>query len=120
MNRRATGNTHEAAAARHLESHGLVVIERNAGFRVGEIDLVLADGDTVVFAEVRYRRGEGWGGAAASVDAGKRRRLVAAAQAWLARHPEAARRPCRFDVVAVGGPPPHRIDWLRDAIHLEE
>lgn len=120
MNRRATGSTHEAAAARHLESHGLVVIERNAGFRVGEIDLVLADGDTVVFAEVRYRRGEGWGGAAASVDAGKRRRLAAAAQAWLARHPEAARRPCRFDVVAVGGVTPYRIDWLRDAFQPED
>lgn len=120
MNRRAIGSTFEAAAARHLESHGLVVIERNVGFRVGEIDLVLRDGETVVFAEVRYRAGEAWGGAVASIDAGKRRRLVAAAQAWLARHPEAARRPCRFDVVAVGGPPPHRIDWLRDAIHLEE
>jgi putative endonuclease len=120
VNRRATGITHEVAAARHLESHGLVVIERNVGFRVGEIDLVLADGDTVVFAEVRYRRGEGWGGAAASVDAGKRRRLVAAAQAWLARHPEAARRPCRFDVVAVGGVTPYRIDWLRDAFQPED
>jgi len=120
VNRRATGSAHEAAAARHLESHGLVVIERNAGFRVGEIDLVLADGDTVVFAEVRYRRGEVWGGAAASVDAGKRRRLVAAAQAWLARHPEAARRPCRFDVVAVGGATPCRIDWLRDAFQPED
>lgn len=120
MNRRPIGHAHEEAAARHLTSQGLVLVDRNAGFRVGEIDLVLEDGDTVVFAEVRYRRGEGWGGAVASVDAGKRRRLVAAAQAWLARHPEAARRPCRFDVVAVGGPPPHRIDWLRDAIHLEE
>jgi putative endonuclease len=120
VNRRATGSLHETAAARHLESLGLVLIERNAGFRVGEIDLVLADGDTIVFTEVRYRRGDGWGGAAASVDRGKRRRLVAAAQAWLARHPEAARRPCRFDVVAVGGPSGQDIDWIRDAIHLEE
>ncbi len=120
MSRRATGGAHEAAAARFLESHGLVVIERNAGFRVGELDLVLEEGDTLVFAEIRYRRGDGWGGAAASVDFAKRRRLLAAAQAWLARHPDAARRPCRFDVVAIGGVPPYRIDWLRDAIHLED
>lgn len=120
MNRRAAGRAHEDAAARHLESRGLVVLERNAGFRVGELDLVLADGDTLVFAEVRYRRDGGHGGALASIDAGKRRRLVAAAEAWLARHPEAAWRPCRFDVVALEGPPPHRVTWLRDAFRDEE
>jgi putative endonuclease len=120
MSRRETGGLHEAAAARHLEARGLTVLARNAVSRFGELDLVLADGDTTVFAEVRYRRGDGWGGAAASVDAGKQRRLVAAARAWLARHPEAARRPCRFDVVAVGGVPPYRIDWLRDAFQPED
>lgn len=120
MNRRATGSEHESAAAGFLASKGLVLIERNAGFRVGEIDLVLADGETIVFAEVRYRRADAWGGAAASVDAGKRRRLIAAAQSWLARNPKAAQRPCRFDVVAVDGQDGARVVWIKDAIHLED
>jgi putative endonuclease len=120
VNRRAAGREHESVAAGFLESNGLVVIERNAGFRVGEIDLVLADGETIVFAEVRYRRADAWGGAAASVDTAKRRRLIAAAQSWLARNPKVARRPCRFDVVAVEGQHGARIDWIKDAIHLED
>lgn len=116
--RRARGDAHEARARALLERAGLRVLARNVRCRHGEIDLVLREGDTLVFCEVRYRAGDAHGGAAASVDRGKRARLIAAARWYLAAHPACARDPCRFDVVAVdGASPPH---WIRDAFRLDD
>jgi len=112
--KRAIGTAHEQAAAAHLERHGLTVVARNFACRFGEIDLVCREGDTTVFVEVRYRAHRDYGGAVGSVDEHKQRRIVRAAQWYLAQHPAAARTPCRFDVVAVSAAP-HAIDWLRDA-----
>jgi putative endonuclease len=115
--RARTGRLGEALAQRHLESHGLRVLERN--YRVargrsrlgGEIDLILLDTDgTLVFAEVRVRSGRMGGGAAASVDPAKRARLLYAARTYLSRLSRLP--PCRFDVVAVDG---GRVQWLRAA-----
>ena len=81
----------------------------------------MLDGAAVVFVEVRYRANPAFGGGAASVDAGKRRRLVRAAQAFLLRHPHHADAPCRFDVIDAGGDPEApRIDWLRDAFRADD
>src|SRR5690606_17233911 len=93
---------------RHLES--------NFNTRWGELDLVMQDGDTLVFVEVRYRAGEGYGGALASVTAGKRARLVRAAALYLAQHPKFAQLPSRFDVVAFDGTSTQpQMQWLRAA-----
>ena len=87
-----------------------VVAERWRG-KGGEIDLILRAPDgTLVFVEVRARRGVDKGGAAASVGAIKQRRVVLAAQHYLMRLP--APPPCRFDVVAIDG---GHIEWLRGA-----
>ncbi len=102
--RRADGAAGEDRALAHLQAAGLVLVARNARFRVGEIDLVMRDGSALVFVEVRFRGARGHGGAGASVQAGKQRRLVRAAGAWLAHHPGMAALPCRFDVVALDGP----------------
>ncbi|HRO28511.1 MAG TPA: YraN family protein, partial [Luteimonas sp.] len=83
---RERGAAVEAAARDHLVDAGLRLVASNAAARVGELDLVMLDGATVVFVEVRYRRDTRFGGGAASVDAGKRRRLVRAAQQFLATH----------------------------------
>jgi putative endonuclease len=119
--RRARGDAVESAALRFLEANGLRLLARNASARGGELDLVMRDGATLVFVEVRYRGNAAFGGGAASVDAGKRRRLVHAAQAWLLRHPQHTDAPCRFDVVAASGDPaaPH-FDWLRDAFRADD
>jgi putative endonuclease len=112
--RGATSRAHPAGAAAEdkalarLQAAGLVLLERNwrvargPAARGGEIDLVMraADG-TLVFVEVRQRHNAGHGGAAASIDATKRARLVFAAQRYLARL--AVLPPCRFDVVALDG-----------------
>jgi putative endonuclease len=103
------GREAEAAAAQHLERHGLRLIGRNFRIRGGEIDLICQDGRTLVFVEVRLRRRSDFGGAAASITVAKQRRIVLAARHYLAGRPECD---CRFDCVLLDG---ERIDWLRDA-----
>ena len=119
--RRARGDAVEAAARRFLETRGLRLLACNAHSRGGEVDLVMDDAGTVVFVEVRYRAAAAFGGGAASVDAGKQRRLVHAARTFLARHPQHADTPCRFDVVAAAGDPASpELDWLRDAFRADD
>lgn len=111
------GDAAEAHALQFLLARGLVLVARN--YRVargprsrgGEIDLVLRERDgTLVFVEVRARTAAVHGGAAASIGADKRARLVLAAQHYLLRF--ASPPPCRFDVVAIDG---QRVEWLRGA-----
>lgn len=109
----------EAAARTHLRRAGLQPLAANARYRGGELDLVMRDGDTTVFVEVRYRASAAFGGGAVSVDLRKRRKLVLAAQLFLLAHPALADRPCRFDVVEAAGDPP-QLRWLRDAFRLED
>ena len=107
------GAAAEDAAQRHLSAAGCVVLARNARYRDGELDLVVRERDVVVFVEVRLRSDERFGGALASVDAFKRKRLARAAQRWLAEHCAGPWPVCRFDVVTVDGS--GTIDWIRDA-----
>ncbi|WCE05121.1 YraN family protein [Pseudoxanthomonas sp. JBR18] len=124
--RQSRGRAAEAAARAALERGGLQFIAANVRFRGGELDLVMRDpvargGACLVFVEVRYRAGGAFGGGAASVDATKRRKLVIAAQLFLAQHPRWANMPCRFDVVqAQGDPARPEITWLRDAFRADE
>ena len=121
LNRRTQGAHVEALAREFLLRQGLTPVAANANYRGGELDLVMRDGDTLVFVEVRYRRGSGFGGGAASVDANKRRKLVHAAGLFLAAHREHARAPCRFDVIdASGDPETPAFDWLRDAFRADD
>jgi putative endonuclease len=123
---RARGAKVEAAAQAWLSRAGLRALASNANYRFGELDLVMLDGsgrdgDILVFIEVRYRRDAGFGGGAASIDAGKRRRLVRAAQAFLASHRQYADAACRFDVIdASGNPDAPVFDWLRDAFRADD
>ena len=101
----------EELCANLLRAAGLRLLERNWRCRHGEIDLIAEEGGTLVFAEVRMRSGERFGGAAESVTQAKRSRLLAAARLYLSRRPEAA---CRFDVFLVGAEGA-RVEWIRDA-----
>lgn len=118
---RERGARIEVCARDHLVAAGLVPVAANAGFRSGEIDLVMRDGSTLVFVEVRYRRQSRFGGGAESVDAGKRRRLVHAAGQFLAQHREYRDTPCRFDVVEASGDPAAPVfNWLCDAFRADD
>lgn len=110
------GRRAEASAADFLLGQGFALVERNYRCRMGEIDLVMRDGDTLVFVEVRSRRSSSHGSAAASIGTGKRRRILLAARhyllRWGGRNP-----PVRFDVVTLdGGGPPM---WIRSAFDAE-
>lgn len=104
------GDEAEERAARHLEAQGLKLLARNWRCRFGEIDLILRDGATLVFVEVRARGRGDYGGAAESITAAKQARLQRAAAAYLAqsRHHGAS----RFDAVLLDG---ERLTWLRGA-----
>jgi putative endonuclease len=106
------GAAAEELAAAFLERNGLAITARNYRCRFGEIDLVARDGRTLVFVEVRQRRNEDFGGAAASITHGKRARLLRAARHYLAGI--RIEPPCRFDAVLIRGEPP-QIEWIQNA-----
>jgi putative endonuclease len=111
--RQQQGFDAEARAEALLAGRGLSLVERNVRFRGGEIDLVMRDGAHWVFVEVRSRADLRWGGAAASVDARKQRRLALAARLFLMRRfGDSAWPACRFDVVAFEAGVPR---WIRGA-----
>jgi len=110
MNR--AGARAEDLCAELLRKAGLRVLARNWRCRHGEIDLVAEECATLVFAEVRYRSGQRFGGAAESVTAAKQARLVAAARLYLMRRPDAD---CRFDVLLLDSLDTGRIEWIRNA-----
>ena len=101
----------EDLALAYLQRQGLRLKVRNYACRLGEIDLVLQDGATVVFVEVRQRSHRTFGGAAESITARKRGRLIATARHFLAH--QGSLPPCRFDAVLVDGQ--GHVEWIRDA-----
>ena len=110
------GRDAESHACDYLLSRGLSLLTRNFRSRLGEIDLVMDDGESLVFVEVRYRRRDVFGSGAESVDRRKQARITACAQHYLQKHPAASQRPCRFDVVAISGSQETPdIQWIRDA-----
>jgi len=113
----SSGRAAEAQALSHLQRQGLRLLAQNWLCRRGELDLVMLDGDTVVFVEVRYRRHAAWGGALESVDARKRAKLAAAAEHFLQQESRWAKRPCRFDVIAISadGSSSPPLNWIQNA-----
>lgn len=112
-----SGKDAELQALEHLQQQGLCLLAQNWLCKRGELDLVMLDGDTVVFVEVRYRKHAQWGGALASIDGRKRQKLILAAQFFLLSESRWANHPCRFDVVAIESAPHGTTDlnWLRNA-----
>ena len=115
MNR--SGVDAEAMAAAFLEARGLTILVRNYRCRLGEIDLVARDGATTVFVEVRRRASSSFGGAAGSITAAKRQKLLKAARHYISRLRTLPQ--CRFDALLIEGEPP-RIEWVRNAFGESE
>ncbi len=113
----AQGSAAEERALRHLQTHGLVLVERNFRVSGGEIDLVMRQQQTLVFVEVRFRSRGDYGSPQETVTPTKQRRLITAAASYLQRRN--LDLACRFDVVAVSGPQQERIEWIQDAFRPE-
>jgi putative endonuclease len=115
-NTRQRGTYWERVAESFLNGRGLQTLERNFQVRRGEIDLVLRDGNTLVFTEVRYRGNPSHGSGADSVTQEKQKRITRAARLYLLRHPVERHRACRFDVVSIGSEQGKiRLEWIRSA-----
>ncbi len=107
-----SGRHAEDLAALFLQQQGLKLVTRNYRCRFGEIDLIAREGRTLVFVEVRMRASDRFGGAAASITASKRRKLLRTARHYLAG---ATRTPaCRFDALLVNGTD-NSVQWLKNA-----
>ena len=98
-----TGRAAEDHALATLQNAGLRLLQRNFRCRFGEIDLIMRDGNVLVFVEVRHRSSARFGSAAESVTYRKLQRLLAAARIYLGPHPQLGDCPMRFDLFALDG-----------------
>lgn len=124
FNSQIFGKAAESKAARYLRSQGLRLLCRNYRSRHGEIDLIMADSNTLVFVEVRYRRSEQFGGAIESVTAAKQKKIRLTAASYLQTHPRLQSSNCRFDVIGLTHAPAAavntavlRFDWIKNAFY---
>jgi putative endonuclease len=111
------GAAAEELAAQYLQVRGLRILARNLRCKAGELDLVCLDGGVLAIVEVRQRGSLQFGGALASVNWTKQRKIIRAAQFFLRREKHWKNLSMRFDVLAIEGLPDgaHRVDWVKDA-----
>ena len=109
------GQHYEQLAADYLQQQGLRLISSNFQYKAGEIDLIMRDGDTLVFVEVKYRASAAFGGAMAAVTYSKQQKLLRASRWYLQQH-RLSDQPCRLDVLAIEGQPPFQYHWVKNAI----
>lgn len=105
------GDQAEDQALVYLQQAGLQLIQRNFLCKGGEIDLIMRDGNVLVFVEVRKRQSAQFGGAAASITPAKQQRLTHAAQVYL--QTIKALPACRFDALLIQG---DQLSWLKNII----
>lgn len=113
--RKLLGKTGEDTAEQYIKGKGYRILERNFRLKMGEIDLIALDGNTVVFVEVKTRRGDGYGAPAEAVTRRKQDQIVRTAMAYLAKK-KLRDVACRFDVIGIsmhGGSP--EIEHIRSA-----
>ncbi len=116
FNKRQIGDQYETLAKQYLQRQGLRFIAQNFLTKVGEIDLIFQQGETIVFVEVKYRNNDRFGSAAEMVTRAKMRKLVKTAQIWLSQQKRMAQNiDYRFDVVAIHDSG-RDINWIQNAI----
>ncbi|MBL8521380.1 MAG: YraN family protein [Betaproteobacteria bacterium] len=119
--RQARGQRAESLAEAYLQRQGLAIIERNYRCKMGEVDLIADHAGTLVFIEVRLREsrdGNDYGGAAGSITPAKQRRIIKAAQHYLALKFPRQPPPCRFDAVLLNQLSEADLEWLRGAFEV--
>ena len=94
------GKEAEIQAIKYLQKQKLSLVKSNFNCRFGEIDIIMQDRQTLVFVEVRLRKNQHFGGAAASVTRQKQSKIIKTAQFFLAKHTQYQHKNCRFDVIA--------------------
>ncbi|AXY01934.1 YraN family protein [Vibrio alfacsensis] len=116
FSKRHIGNQYEALAKQYLQRQGLRFLQQNYLTKVGEIDLIFQQGETIVFVEVKYRKNDHYGSAAEMVTYTKMRKLVKTAHIWLRQKQYNAQNlDYRFDVIAIHNEG-RDINWIQNAI----
>jgi putative endonuclease len=116
---RVLGQHSEEIACQHLIAAGLTLLARNFFCKLGEIDLIMQEGEQLVFVEVRYRKTASFGQALETVTAMKQKKLSRAAAYYLQQSKKLNTTACRFDVVAITAQlTAKRIEWIKDAFHI--
>lgn len=111
------GRNAEQEARRFLESSGLIFIAGNYHAPGGELDLIMQDGVTLVFVEVRLRHISRFGDAIESITRKKQARITMTAAYYLQQYPQWADHPCRFDIVAFNDTEKAPL-WLKGAFGI--
>lgn len=116
LTRRAKGHAIEQACRDYLIKQNVTLVCFNFYSKMGEIDLIGQEKNTLIFFEVRYRNDQGYGSALESVTHTKQRRIYKTAQFFLLKHPEFQRLSYRFDIIAAntynGG---IKFNWHKNA-----
>jgi putative endonuclease len=119
---RREGSRYEQMAGQFLQQHGCFPLLRNYNCRGGEIDLIMRDGQTLCFVEVKFRKNAAFGGTAYSITRSKQQRILLCARHYIASHPQHQQMDYRFDVVLVqpGAGQELRFEWLKSAFDATE
>ena len=114
---RETGDITEKVAAKYLVEQGLIIQEKNLYSRMGEIDIIMKDGNTFVFIEVKYRASALFGGAISAISDKKQQKIRKTAAFYLQQCGlNEYNTSCRFDVIALQGNINNLdITWLKNA-----
>lgn len=110
MNKRSVGSFYEEAVSAYLKEKGVQIIEKNFRCRMGEIDLIGIDGDTLVFFEIKYRKNNLYGSPLEAVDYRKQKKIISVAKYYLTY--KDVDKYIRFDVIGVCD---NEIEWIKDA-----
>ena len=112
MNKRILGTNMETLAAEFLKKSGVRIIMRNYRCPFGEIDLILKEQNTLVFAEVKYRSNTRLGSPEESVNPRKQLKIIQASKFYIMKYHVSSFTAIRYDVIAIDQ---HEIRWLRGA-----
>jgi len=115
MQKREQGELAEQLALRFLTKQRLKLIDQNYHCRGGEIDLIMLDGETLVFVEVRYRKSSAFGSPLETVNYHKQQRIIHTAQHYIQAKQKYSFN-CRFDIVGINHK--NQVDWLKDAFQV--
>lgn len=114
------GLQYESLANKHLQKQGLKLLQQNFHSRFGEIDLVMLDGNTVCFIEVKYRKSLDFGGAASAISYSKRQKIIKTAQIFMSENRKLANRAMRFDALMLQHIDQDiNINWIQNAFYAE-
>ena len=113
------GQQQELQACNYLIAQGLQLLEQNYRCKSGEIDLVMADQDTLVFVEVRHRKQNDYGNGLESITRSKQRKIISAAQHYLQAYNLTNKFACRFDIVITKPTNDQQFLWIKDAFWVK-